>query len=955
MVVDGTERDVLVDSGCSCSVIFAPRCESWERKRINLVTVSGEESACEGEGKVRVEAAGRSAVVNVLVVSFKPMGVDFILGMNGITALGGVTIRGRTGSRSVTFNEHEGSTQNLCASGTVGNIEVDKPDFNVVFDQSSGSWVMRWKWANNSPPILDNRLPGYFVQSEVREDYEKELDRWVTLGWLKPYCVDKMGPAQGLIPLMAVVQINKGGKVRPVLDFRELNNHVDAYTGDADVCISRLRDWRRLGGNTAVLDLSSAYMQIRVHESLWPYQTVIFRGRRYCLTRLGYGLNVAPAVMKAVLSVVLSKDGTISQATSAYVDDIYVNESVASVEKVRDYLACYGLVCKTPERVRDGCRVLGLWVCGREGEVRWKRGNQVPEVPAVLTRRAVFSLCGKLTSHFPVGNWLRPAAAFIKRAVNQATEAWDDEADDSGSLRAMIDDVLRRVQVCDPVKGKYEVSGEEATVWVDASSLAIGAVVAVKGEVIEDACWLRSDSYAHINMAELDAVVKGVNMALTWGMKTIHLRTDSQTVFHWVSEAVSGRSRLKTKAASEMLIRRRLAILNELIATYNLSFDVSFVPSALNLADALTRVPQKWLKLSCCAVPDESCAAAVSQTSNVNISQIHQLTGHQGVNRTLYFAQRKDKSVSKSAVRDVVQACQQCQSIDPASQLWRKGSLSVEGTWERVSMDITHVNGIHYLTLIDCGPSRFTIWRRLSNQDSASVVNQLESIFSERGAPDQLLTDNDAAFRSDTFNRCMERWACHVHFRCAYAPSGNGISERCHRSVKRISARTSCSILEAVYWYNVTPKDDEHESSAPANCIYRYAIRVRGIDPRSETPEPVICRYQVGDHVWMRPPSNRCNKKYDLGKVTRVISEQSVEVGGIPRHVRDLRIASLPEEDCLEIGDDKEGVGDLHYPMFDGTAVPTLNDGGGTETIGLRRSSRERVPPDRYGYDTVNV
>ena len=51
----------------------------------------------------------------------------------------------------------------------------------------------------------------------------------------------------------------------------------------------------------------------------------------------------------------------------------------------------------------------------------------------------------------------------------------------------------------------------------------------------------------------------------------------------------------------------------------------------------------------------------------------------------------------------------------------------------------------------------------------------------------------------------------------------------------------------------------------------------------------MTCRYEVGDAVWARPPSGRCDKRYDRGNVSRVVSEYTVEVDSIPRHVKDLR------------------------------------------------------------------
>ncbi len=56
---------------------------------------------------------------------------------------------------------------------------------------------------------------------------------------------------------------------------------------------SKLWEWRQLGSNVSLLDLRKAYQQVRVSETMWPFQTVVFAGRRYCLTRLGFGLNVA--------------------------------------------------------------------------------------------------------------------------------------------------------------------------------------------------------------------------------------------------------------------------------------------------------------------------------------------------------------------------------------------------------------------------------------------------------------------------------------------------------------------------------------------------------------------------------------------------------------------------------------------------------------------------------------
>ena len=338
--VDGAICRALVDSGCSHCIVHAPYCASWTRKRADVMTMSGERQRCEGVGRVQLRVSnGDSVVVDVYVVDFKPLGFEFILGVNCISALGGVTI-----SPSLAMHFGSADEKPICAVATQvkkivgagvtqaektageGAIEFDEPDFQVLFDASEKAWTATWKWSDDTEPdALRNRVTEYAIPTAARSSYEEEIQEWIANGWLEPYDDKKMGPAKGLIPLMAIVQQNKD-KVQ--MDFRELNSHVDDFTANADICADKIREWRRLGTNVAIVDLRRAYLQIRVHESLWPYQTVIFGGQRYCLTRLGFGLNVAPSVMKSVLTAVLTQDETVDRATSSYLDDIFVNETL---------------------------------------------------------------------------------------------------------------------------------------------------------------------------------------------------------------------------------------------------------------------------------------------------------------------------------------------------------------------------------------------------------------------------------------------------------------------------------------------------------------------------------------------------------------------------------------------------------------------------------------------------
>ena len=997
------------------------------------------------------------------MVDQRPLGAEMVLGMSGISALGGVTVRSPVRAQ-------------FCAAAVRAALTVDAPDFSVQFDPGARKWTVAWKWTDGrAPDCLGNTVAEYSVPRAVRQEYDAELDAWVAKGWLVPHDERRHGPARGLVPLLAVQQTNQA-KVRPVMDFRELNGFVTAHTADSDVCADMLRRWRRHGANVAIVDLRKAYLQLHVQQQLWPFQTVVVRGQRYCLTRLGFGLSVAPQVMKAVVRAVLEQDASVGQAVLPYVDDLLVNEDIVSAEQVIEHFGKYGLECKPPERAAAGTRLLGLRVRAEDSGLRWMRDNAIGPPPARVTRRAVFAWCGRLVAHLPVCGWLRPAAAWLKRRVNDSTRGWDDVTGDS-SLIEQMNAVAARLVSDDPARGVWCVEGERAVVWTDASSLATGVVVELpSGGVIEDACWLRSDESAHINMAELDAAIRGVNLAVAWGMRVIELRTDSATVYRWMDDALTGRARLRTKAHGEMLIRRRVDIIRQLAAELGLDLSVVLIRSAENLADVLTRVPRGWLSgaqhvrvsdcspvtgrptvpaasvagvgadsvsaaerdtgaasaaerdagaasvagraacavsvtewgygatamadrcasAACVADRDVSAASAAERDAGAAsvagggadsvsaverdtdaasaaergvgaasaaeqdagavsaavrpqvsvavrdadadaVAEVHVSAGHPGVRRTLYFARRSvGQTVTRAQARAAVLGCDVCRAIDPAPVKWRHGTLSVPESWQRLAIDMTHYRGQCYLTIVDCGPARYSLWRPLRREDCASVVHALEEVFFERGAPAELLCDNGTVFRSRNFATLAVRWQVSLRFRAAYVPSGNGIVERNHRTVKVIAARKQCSVAEAVHLYNVSPHDGQAAATSPAGLIYRYAVRdcVRPEDDRSDSAAPEfepgsaeavsptagVDALAVGDVVWVRQRGTRCSERSKRGTVTELVSRQVVDVDGMPRHVRDLRRCVQQASPCSARAEEED-----ELPLFVDVPMPQVN------------------------------
>jgi len=878
----------MVDTGCSQSILSRGflRGAVVTSENVTVTMMNGEQVKCGKADGVELRYDGMTAYLQCLVSDVLP-GFDVLLGMDLIKRFGGVDI-GKNGD--VRFHGSGRSEFRKCVEQRQGErttaaglrsqeneaklIEIDDPDFSAVFQ--NGTWTVKWKWKDGKEPALRNRIAEYSMKETIRQDYERELCRWIDEGWLKPY----NGPVHGLLPLLAVLQENKG-KVRPVMDYREVNQFVSSHTGESVVCGEKLREWRKKGTEVKMVDLKNAYLQIQLDKEMWKYQVVKFRGRQYCLTRLGFGLNAASKIMNTIFSKVLSMDPGVARATDSYIDDIIVDDSVLKAEIVVQHLAMFGLEAKEPEPL-DGGRILGLRVSkGRNGVMEWRRDNVVGKVEAKLTKRQLFVQCGQLVGHFPRAGWLRPACSFVKRLANDVE--WDESV--SERVQSMASEIANRVGSDDPVRGVWSVRNtNEGIVWCDASSLAEGVVLEIGGVVVEDASWLRrTDDTSHINLSELQSVIKGLNMALSWNLRQIRVKTDSATVFNWLQALLTDIKRIKVKGLGEALAKRRLGLIRDLVSECSLTVAVDLVKSAENKADELTRVPQKWL------IQRASCSAGVTQPHTMRdvIIREHRLH-HFGVDRTLFLLRKSHPTMTfrREEISDVIRNCGECQSIDPAPVRWNHGTLDMSRNWLRLACDVTHYKGKAFLTIIDCGPSRFCIWRELGGEHASEITGQILSVFREFGPPQSLLLDNGTSFRSQTFAEMCKNWNVAVEFRCAYRPSGNGIVERVHRTVKCMAERAGASVLDIVYWLNMVPNANE---KVPSEQIFRHKWRHRDTKTIKNFLDGSQPKFQIGQNVFVRPGDARCTSRWNKGIITRVLNDIKFEVDGIPRHVSDLR------------------------------------------------------------------
>ena len=378
--------------------------------------------------------------------------------------------------------------------------------------------------------------------------------------------------------------------------YRLLNDNLLSHPGtEAPACGETIQKWRQAGlpDNYRLIDISKAYLQVHLSPELQKYQCVVWQEKLYVLERMGFGLSVAPKAMDLIVKWATREIPGIDN----YVDDLFVPESL--VKEAKEKLLSFGLPTK-PEEEAVHARVLGLQMHENEdGSVPWKRREGVClELPTKPTKRQLFSWCGRLIGHYPVCGWVRPACAFVKRLAGMSDVGWDEAV--PKSVVQCCSEIARRMSNEDPVRGMWYVdpASDNWMVWCDASSLATAAVLTQDGKIIEDGAWLREKTdKRHINVAELEAALKGIDLAIRWNVKKVKLATDSKTVAGWLRSVLSNIQRVKVGGLHESLVRLRLQVVADTIAVTGMRVSVEWVSTDVNLADGLTRVPSTWPKV----------------------------------------------------------------------------------------------------------------------------------------------------------------------------------------------------------------------------------------------------------------------------------------------------------------------------------------------------------------------
>ena len=96
--------------------------------------------------------------------------------------------------------------------------------------------------------------------------------------------------------------------------------------------------------------------------------------------------------------------------------------------------------------------------------------------------------------------------------------------------------------------------------------------------------------------------------------------------------------------------------------------------------------------------------------------------------------------------------------------MYEAGEIQVSKNLERLTIDVTLYRNEVDLSIVDCGPGRFAIWKRIKGETAEVISTVWEEVFLEREPVTEVFMDNGRAFRSATPKEMLDKWGVGCFF-----------------------------------------------------------------------------------------------------------------------------------------------------------------------------------------------
>lgn len=769
----------------------------------------------------------------------------------------------------------------LVDDGTTGSLrEVLEKHTNVFGDELGSMKDITVKLTikpGSTPKCLKARPVPYAIKPKV----EAELDRLVESGVL-----EQVRTSEWATPIVPVVK--KDGSLRICGDFKVTVNPVLAAEQYPLPLIDDIFAGLAGGQKFSKIDLCQAYLQMHVVPESQELLTIVTHKGLYRYKRLPFGITSAPALFQRAMEQILSG----LPGVQCYLDDLLITGTdekthLRNLEATLQRLEDYGLRVRKDkcEFFRSSVEYLGHVIDSAGLHKAPSKVKAVMEAPSPVNVTQLRSFLGLLTYYGKfvpnLANQLKPLHELLNKAKQwEWTKTCETAFKDA--KRALCDSgALIHFDPALPIQ-----------LACDASPYGVGAVVShilPSGEERPIAFASRTLSQAEGGYAQIEREA----LAIVFGVKRFHQylfgRKFTLLTDHRPLTSIFGpHSGIPSLAASRM---QRWALLLS-AHQYDIKYRKADLHGN---ADGLSRLPlsvthtepkpaEIFYFKDVTSTPVTSAHVKKHTRADPVLSEVVDIItrGKRGVmTQSLkpYLERRNELSVQAGcllwgyrviippplrgkvlnelhsghcgvvrmkeiarsyfwwpgldvAIEEKAKACHDCLKVRNHPQLAPLHPWAwPEEPWQRIHIDFAGpLEGSMFLVVVDAH-SKWPEVVVMKSTSTEKTIEELRSIFSRFGLPQQLVSDNGPQLVSEEFKAFMEENGIHHIKSAPYHPATNGLAERFVQTMKQAlkSSQNTRSLNQRLSAFLLSYRNTPHATTkvSPASALLKRQLRTR--------------------------------------------------------------------------------------------------------------------------------
>ena len=625
-----------------------------------------------------------------------------------------------------------------------------------------------------------------------------------------------------------VVTRNENHKKRMVIDYSQTINRftlLDAYPlPRIDDTINAIAQYRVY----STIDLRSAYHQVSIKDSDKPYTAFQAGDALYQFTRIPFGVTNGVACFQRIMSEIITSENL--QGTIAYVDNVTIcgktqEEHDENLKRFQEVATKRHITYNDAKSVFSTRKLAILGYIVGEGEVRPdpERLQPLLQLPAPTDMKSLRRVLGFFSHYSP---WIHHYSDKIRPLTTTSSFPISREAQQV--FENLKKDIAESVVCAVDEDVPFEVE-------TDASDYAIAATLNQNGHPV--AFFSRMLHGPEVNHASVEKEAQAIIEAIRhWRHyltgRHFTITTDQRSVAYMFDNKQRG------KIKNDKIMRWRTEL-----SCYR--FDIVYRPGAEN-------------------VPPDTLSRAFSAAipSAASLGELHNSLCHPGVTRMAHFVRTRNLPYSVTDVRQINKACQVCAEHKPRFHSPVQAHL-IKATqpFERLNIDFkgplkSNNQNVYFLNIVD-EFSRFPFVYPCKDVSTRSVIQCLCRLFSLFGMPAYIHSDRGASFMSEELRQFLLSKGIATSRTTPYNPACNGQVEKYNGTVwKAITMALATRWLPVSHWQDVLP-DALHSvrsllctatNCTPHERFFKYDRRSScggSVPTWLSTPGPVLLKRHI--------------------------------------------------------------------------------------------------------------